>query len=239
MANGAAFDEAVRLAKENPSLDVGVHFVLAEGPSVLKPGRMLPANVGDLVGLLVMQRIDVAAELRAQVQKILAAGIRPTHFDTHKHTHLLPPVLNAIAHLAEEFKVHWLRRPFDFPISGSHDAIPLTTRAISAAFGAVRGHFKRTLARHGCATTDWFAGFQLTGHVNSASVIRLFNRLPAGTTEFMVHPGFCTAELRAAHTRLKESRERELQALVDPAVREAVVRNRIQLKSYRDLPLPF
>jgi predicted glycoside hydrolase/deacetylase ChbG (UPF0249 family) len=52
----------------------------------------------------------------------------------------------------------------------------------------------------------------------------------------MVHPGFCTAELRAARTRLKESREQELLALLDPEVREAVRRNAIQLTAYENMP---
>jgi hypothetical protein len=52
----------------------------------------------------------------------------------------------------------------------------------------------------------------------------------------MVHPGFCTAELQAARTRLKQSREEELRALLDPAVLEAVRRNAIQLTGYGRMP---
>jgi predicted glycoside hydrolase/deacetylase ChbG (UPF0249 family) len=236
MANGAAFDDAVRLARENPSLDVGVHFVLAGGTSVLDPSRRLPITLRDLVQTVALRRIDVYAELRAQILQIVAAGLRPTHADTHKHTHLLPPVLDAVARLAQEFGIRWVRRPFDLPISGSPYDVPLAKRAVSKAFGAVRGHFHRTLTRHGCATTDWFAGFQITGHFGPREVEALLDRLPAGTTEFMVHPGHCTDELRAMPTRLKESRERELQALLDPGVREAVRRNEIQLANYRELP---
>ena len=64
----------------------------------------------------------------------------------------------------------------------------------------------------------------------------MLDHLPAGTTEFMVHPGFCTAELRAARTRLKESREQELGALLHPEVRDAVRRNAIQLTAYGNMP---
>ena len=49
-----------------------------------------------------------------------------------------------------------------------------------------------------------------------AELAQLIRDLPEGTTEFMCHPGFCTAELRAARTRLKESRRRELDALTSP-----------------------
>ncbi|MGC4050072.1 MAG: ChbG/HpnK family deacetylase [Paludibaculum sp.] len=96
----------------------------------------------------------------------------------------------------------------------------------------MRGQFHRKLARHGCRTTDWFAGFQITGRFRAEDVVHLLENLPDGSTEFMVHPGFCTAELQAARTRLKESRAAELQALVDPRVRETVRRVGIELCGY-------
>lgn len=238
MANGAAFDDAVRLAGEHPALDVGVHYVLVGGHSVLRPERLLPRSAGRLAAEVALGRIDVYAELRAQMEKIVAAGIRPTHADTHKHTHLLGPVLEAVARLGEEYGVRWVRRPFDLPLAGAPEDVPLTVRAVSRGFSIVRGRFHRTLARRGCVTTDWFAGFQITGRFGAQSAVHLLDHLPAGTTEFMVHPGFCTAELMAARTRLKKSRERELEALLDPAVLEAVRRNGIQLISYDRLPIP-
>ena len=51
MANGAAFEDAVRRAREVPSLDVGVHLVLVSGRSVID-GRPLPATVGELIRAL-------------------------------------------------------------------------------------------------------------------------------------------------------------------------------------------
>ncbi|MGD0579204.1 MAG: ChbG/HpnK family deacetylase [Bryobacteraceae bacterium] len=237
MANGAAFEDAVRLAREHPELDVGAHFVLVGGNSVLQPQRALPRTAGRLAAVVALHRIDVYSELRAQMDKIAAAGIHPTHLDTHKHTHLLGPVLEAVARLAEEYGVRWVRRPFDLPLTGAPEDVPFTTRALSRAFSIVRGRFHRTLMRRGCATTDWFAGFQITGRFGVRSVVNLLDHLPAGTTEFMVHPGFYTAELRAARTRLKESRERELRALLDAEVLAAVRRNGIQLAGYDRLPV--
>ena len=237
MANGVEFDDAVRLAREHPTLDIGVHFVLVSGHSVLDASRAFPSTVSELIKALALRRIHVYDELRAQIVKVVDAGLQPTHVDTHKHTHLLPPVLDAVARLSEEFGVRWVRRPFDLPLSGAPDEVPWKTRAVSRAFSCVRGHFHSALTSHHCTTTDWFAGFQITGRFGPHSVVHLLDHLPAGTTEFMVHPGFCTAELRAARTRLKESREQELRALLSPEVREAVRRNAIQLTSYGNMPL--
>lgn len=233
MANGAAFEDAVARARENPELDVGVHFVLVGGMSVARWGEALPATVADLIKTLACRRLNVERELRAQMQRIVAAGIQPTHLDTHKHTHLLPPVLEVVARLGGEYGVKWVRRPFDLPLHGSPRGVPLTTRLVSRAFQGVRRQFHKKLAKHGCGTTDWFAGFQLTGRYGAEELIALIEHLPEGWTEFMTHPGRCTEELRGTRTRLKESREAELRALTDPRVREALVRQGVELWSYR------
>jgi predicted glycoside hydrolase/deacetylase ChbG (UPF0249 family) len=99
----------------------------------------------------------------------------------------------------------------------------------------VRRRFHAKLARHGCRTTDWFAGFQLTGYLRLPELLDVLGRLPDGVTEFMCHPGHCTAELRAARTRLKQSREAELEALTHPQVRESLNEFGIRLVRYRDL----
>lgn len=235
MANGDAFDEAVSLAREVPTLDIGCHLVLVGGRSLLPPYREFPLTVAELLKAIIRGQIDIYAELNAQMKRILEAGIRPSHLDTHKHTHLAPPVLDAVARIAEESGVRWVRRPFDFPLNALSGAVPRLKRLTSKALGGLRGRFHRVLERHGCRTTDHFAGFQITGRFSSAELVELLAILPAGSTELMVHPGHCTEALRRARTRLKESREQELQALVSPDVRAAIERNHITLTDYRRL----
>jgi predicted glycoside hydrolase/deacetylase ChbG (UPF0249 family) len=233
MANGQAFDDAVRLARENPSLDVGCHLVLISGRSLLPPYAPLPGTTPQLLRALAARRIRVYDELAAQVRKILAAGLHPTHLDTHKHTHLAPPVLDAVARIAEEFEIPWVRRPFDIPLTTPRGAVPWLKRATSGSLRLLRGRFHRVLARHGCRTTDHFAGFQITGRFRAPELAQLIRALPVGLTEFMCHPGYCGDELRGARTRLKESRERELEALVSPAVRAALAEAGVELVNYR------
>jgi predicted glycoside hydrolase/deacetylase ChbG (UPF0249 family) len=99
----------------------------------------------------------------------------------------------------------------------------------------LRGRFHRVLARHGCRTTDHFAGFQITGRFRAPELAQLIRELPEGVTEFMCHPGYCGDDLRRARTRLKESRERELEALMAPEVRAALVEAGVELVNYRTL----
>ncbi len=232
MANGAAFTHAVECAAAVPTLDIGAHLVLIGGQSLLS-GRPYPRTVAQLVGELWRGAWDVRAELRAQIERILEAGVRITHLDTHKHTHLHPLVLEAVAQLAEEYRIRWVRRPFDFPMAGG--PVPWGRRIAGAAMGFLRPRFHDVLTRHGCRTTDHFAGFALTGAYRVEDFIRLVQELPPGTTEFMAHPGFFREELAASSTRLKESREVELRVLVHPQAAEVLRREGVALTGYRSL----
>jgi predicted glycoside hydrolase/deacetylase ChbG (UPF0249 family) len=226
MATGAAFDHAVELALANPSLDIGVHLVLVGSDG-------FPPTVAQLIQQIARRRIRIYDELAAQVRKVQNAGLHPTHLDSHKHTHLLPPVLAAVARIASEFQIPWVRRPFDLPMHAG--GVPWSRRAASKTLGFARAGFHRVLTRHGCRTTDHFAGFQITGHYDAAELARLIRALPDGVTEFMCHPGFCTAELQASRTRLKESRRRELDALTSGEVRAAIEESNVKLARYAEI----
>jgi len=218
MANGAAFNDAVRLARQTPSLDVGAHLTLVGGPEQ-------PPTVTALIEALLLGRVKPYDEFAAQLSRITGAGIRPTHLDTHKHTHLWPSVLDAVLRVAREFGVAWVRAPFD------HPSAETSMKARAIAFAAPR--FRRKIAACGLRATDHFAGFDMTGRFGATELAGLIERLPEGVTEFMCHPGYCTDELRGARTRLKESRERELQALTSRMARDAVARANVELTGYR------
>lgn len=235
MANGAAFDDAVRLAREHPTLDVGVHGVLVQGESLHRRGVLLPRTVRELIQALALRRFDPYAELRAQASRILDAGLRPLHVDTHKHTHLLMPVLDAVARLSRECGIPWVRRPYDVPVLTPPDHTPWKVRVMSRAIHQTLRFTQGRLERAGCRTTDHFTGFQLTGRFRLPELVVLAGQIPEGTTELMCHPGRCGPALQAAVTRLKESREVELEALIAPEMRAALDARGVRLVRYRDL----
>ena len=234
MANGEAFDDALRLARQTPTLDIGCHLVLVGGSSLVT-GKPYPRNVAQLLWALARRELNPYQEMAAQVRRIREAGLEASHLDTHKHTHLAPPVLDALVRISQEFGIRWVRRPFDYPSSGLNGIVPAATAATSRAMGLLRGRFQRVLARQGCRSTDHFAGFQITGHYRTAELVKLLESLPEGSTELMCHPGHCGPALRAAPTRLKESRERELAAMVSPEARSTVERMGIRLARYGEL----
>jgi predicted glycoside hydrolase/deacetylase ChbG (UPF0249 family) len=210
MATGAAFEHAVELARQNPSLDVGAHLVLVGSPG-------FPPTVGRLMAAIALGQIKIYDQLARQMDRILKAGLRPTHLDTHKHTHLLPPVLDAVGRLSAELGIPWVRKPLRVPL-------PFLNRWL-----------RHTLAKRRCRTTDYFAGFEMTGRYGASELATLIRGLPHGITEFMCHPGFCTPELQAARTRLKDSRQRELDALTSTQVRAAIEESGVRLARYTEL----
>jgi predicted glycoside hydrolase/deacetylase ChbG (UPF0249 family) len=235
MATGDAFEDAARLARENPALDIGAHLVLIGGRPLASSHAGWPSSVPQLLAAIAARRIRIYDELTAQVRRILDAGIRLTHLDTHKHTHLAPPVLETVARIAEEFGILWVRRPFDLPITAASAGTSWQKRATTGVLALIRARFERVLERHHCRTTDHFAGFQITGRFRTAELVRLIQALPEGSTELMCHPGRCTEELRSAQTRLKQSREDELEALTAPETRRALGANGVDLVNYRML----
>lgn len=216
MANGDAFDDAVRLARETPTLDVGGHMVLIQGRSLLT-GKPFPEKLRDTVAAIATRRLDPYAELRAQIEKMIAAGVRLTHLDSHKHTHIAPPVFRAVVRLAHEFRIPFVRLPLDTTLP---------------AVRLLRGFYTRLARGYQVRMTDHFMGFRLTGHLNERTLAAALELLPEGTTEFMCHPGFLRDELREAATRLKQSRVEELEALTSPGIRNLIAQRGIQLATF-------
>ena len=232
MATGDAFDHAAAAARQTPTLDVGCHLVLIGGTS-LRSAYRFPDTIPDLMQALARGDIRPYEEFKAQIDRIRHANITPIHLDTHKHAHLLPPVLDAVARLSQECQIPWVRRPFDLPGGQQTSRV---RRLVAQAIRFLRyQHFTSVLNRHQCRTTDHFSGFSLTGYLNTQSLCDLISRLPAGSTELMVHPGFLGPDLAAARTRLKRSRLIELDALTDPLVRQALPTHSVTLAGFRHL----
>lgn len=110
MANAPGLNEAVALAKANPSLSVGLHFNMTWGKP-LSTGhrrRTMIAEDGEFLGRsevgrrAIMGRLcrdELEQELEAQFQHLRSLGIRVSHIDSHQHVHAFSPVFSAVAKL--------------------------------------------------------------------------------------------------------------------------------------------
>jgi hopanoid biosynthesis associated protein HpnK len=255
MANGAAFADAVQAAQKLPALNVGCHIVLIDGQPILD-AKSIPALVSgngsqnrfrdglkSFALRAVSGRIDpdqVEAEASAQIRKLQSAGIVVSHVDTHKHTHLFPAILRPLLRAAAACGVQAVRNPFGprRPLQSSQLlARPnLWTRWAEVRILSVFARqFRESVARAGFATPDGTLGIEVTGTLDESLFLAITQSIPDGTWEFVCHPGYNDAALRAANTRLRESREMELRVLTLPGAREMLTQQGIELISYHDL----
>jgi chitin disaccharide deacetylase len=95
--------------------------------------------------------------------------------------------------------------------------------------------FRAAVEKEGFATPDGTLGVEVTGILDETLFRAIAASIPEGTWEFVCHPGYNDADLAAAKTRLRESRETELRALTLPEARNTLSRFGIDLTSYRDL----
>jgi predicted glycoside hydrolase/deacetylase ChbG (UPF0249 family) len=253
MANGPAFDDAVAIALANPALGVGCHVVLTDGRPVCDPeslptlcpnGRTLRPSLMDFIRALLLGQIDPAEiqrEALAQLQTIEQAGVRVTHLDTHKHTHLFPTVAKQLAAILRRSEFVALRNPFEPTFAQRAAGAPLLRRLQIAALNGFKPLWK--LATTAVQTTDGTIGISATGSLNSDSLRATLAELPtAGTFEILCHPGYNDAELDAVTTRLRAHRETEFHALLSQIPPLRLQPTAPHLISYRDLtgdPTPY
>ncbi len=250
MANSAAFDDAVLQVHQAPRLSVGCHVMLVDGEPLLEPRPRTLARNGRFrdgiarFALAAMRgRLDpeeIGAEATAQIRKLQAAGVTVSHLDTHKHTHLFPAVLKPLLQAAKACGVGAVRNPFA-PLAPLALAHLVKRPRLWTRYSEVRllrryaADFRRLVADAGMATTDGTLGIVVTGRLDPALFDAIVGSIPDGTWEFVCHPGYVDADLDAVRTRLRESRQQELDLLVSPAARKAIEARGMELISYREL----
>jgi len=259
MANSRAFAGAAELARSEMGtvFSVGCHVVLLDGEPVLPADKiptLLPSGTGNGAGrfrkslndFLIasfrhkLNSDEIEAEAAAQIGRLQASGIQPSHFDTHKHTHMFPAVLRPLLRAAKSRGVMAVRNPF-----GQVWPLPLTsllrTRRLwkrCAQLNVLRNFadgFRKQVAGEGLRTTDGSLGVLATGALDLKLFTAIIDNMPEGTWEFVCHPGYSDAELDTVRTRLRQSREQELRLLTSPEAREVLQRRGIELISYHQL----
>jgi len=255
MASGAAFEDAVEVARSMPGLSVGCHVVLVDGAPVSKHGSIqsLLANrsaqperfysrVSAVAARAVFGRLDpdqLVSEIVAQVQKIQSTGVQVTHLDTHKHTHIFPQILRALVRAARICGVPAVRNPF-VPARSLRPRQFSRRPGLWKRYGQVRmlrsfaAQFHDKMKRAGLATPDGVVGVIETGSFDRALLCQALADLPEGTWELVCHPGYDDADLSASHTRLLASRDQERQLLTSPELRQFLNEEGIQMISYHE-----
>ncbi|WP_282847602.1 polysaccharide deacetylase family protein [Microbacterium oxydans] len=241
--------EALAFAASRPDLDIGVHLVLTSewaryrwrpltgsDTSLVDAAGFFPTDV-----LSVEQNAsdeDVAAELSAQLQTALDAGVDVTHLDNHMGSvyglvtgrDFLQPVFELAAR-------HGL--PFRLPRSmdgvGENPALQAQLDRAAAAADASGVEIIDRLWSHPFELLREGAPDEETYEEVRAGFIALLRAVPAGVTEIYLHPMVDDDELRAAVDFSARKRGYELRLLSDPVVLQAIEDEALVRIGWRDL----
>ena len=235
----------MNIAKACPDLGVGVHLTLVgERPlcalqqvaSLVGGDGRLPDTYGAFLLRFVTGRIkmtEIERELRAQIERVLASGIAPSHFDSHQHLHAFPVIAQLVARLAAEYNVARVRVPCE-PTSVSDRSIGAMRHWARSGLSAVARYSSAAYRKRGVRSTDNFYGMLYGGCMTSARLQGILAALPEGTSEIMMHPAVDGQALSAIYGWQYHWQE-ELHALSDIAVRNCMQRNEIELISFNNI----
>jgi hopanoid biosynthesis associated protein HpnK len=198
MVAGPAAADAVRRARTLPSLRVGLHLVVIEGPAILPPTEIpdlidadgqFPSDQLRLgINYFFRPRIrrQLAAEIRAQFAAFAATGLTLDHANAHKHMHLHPTVGRMMIDIGREFGLRAIRIPAEPPdvLAACGTRVGLGDRALYHWTGVLR----RQARAAGLATNDHCFGLAWSGHMTTARVQHLLAALPDGASEIYFHP---------------------------------------------------
>jgi chitin disaccharide deacetylase len=211
---------------EHPEVAFGVHLTALSdwvdyrwGPVTPKekvPSLINPAgyfyNFEHMPEFLAHVNLDeLEMEFRAQIEAVLGASLNPTHLDWHA-----------------------LR------ISGRRDILELMlklAREYGLALRVMGPSWIETLQNQGLPTIDYdFMDSYLLDRVNkSARYAQMLRELPAGLSEWAVHPALDSAELLAIERESNHIRQTDFDFLISQEAKEIVKEEGIILLDYRAL----
>jgi chitin disaccharide deacetylase len=193
--------EVIAACQQNPALDMGVHLTLTSEWSGYRWGplstRDPESGLIDEAGYFwqrvagVAEKLQVAAavqEMRAQIERVRAAGIDFTHLDTHMGAAILPELVEHYVALGFAYGVPVLlpRRIDDY----------IRTLGLTSTDETTWLQLAETIEAKGMPLVDWFR-ITPAYHTNdddddSEARVELYEtilrELPPGVTYFSLHP---------------------------------------------------
>jgi chitin disaccharide deacetylase len=241
IVNLPAFADAIARAQSCPDLSLGLHLNFTIGRPLTAAPSLARADTGEfhslptLLGrasLGLVDTADIDLECKAQIDRMIDAGLRLTHLDSHRHVHAHPAISTAVVRAAASRGISHVRIPCE-PLGINPGDWRATLKKVGLLI-SVR------LSRRGTANqAPRFFGISLQGAKSFASrLFALIARLPPGTNELMTHPGYTDATLTGFDSYALE-RENELAVLCTREFRELLDRCGITLTSFGKLqPIP-
>jgi chitin disaccharide deacetylase len=230
MVNEPGLAEAVRLAKENPKLGVGLHLTLLMGHSALSPDKIPglvnqrgefsndPVGVGFRYFFNRRLREQLRAEIHAQFDRFHATSLPLDHVNGHLHLHLHPTVFHILMEDADTLGIRHLRLTRDcFASSRRMTHGRWFYRIAHAAIHEwLSSRAREPLRQRGIKHAQITFGLLLDSRVDEEYVLKLLPELPPGDSELYSHPSL-------------DNFKHEFDALVSPRVKEQIKKLGIEL----------
>jgi predicted glycoside hydrolase/deacetylase ChbG (UPF0249 family) len=248
-------DRLSRLVREHPDISVGCHLNPIVGKPVLAPEKV-PTLVDEngeffyesfarrfLTGKIKLGELE--AEMTAQLEKTRdLAGQAFSHVDFHMGLHRLPRLYGIFLDVVERsgvgrIRTHKYRVGMEhrFPRL-RHGLFMFETVSRIPKFIWILWLRKKALSRRLAMPDHWVGISHMEpGNLIVENYIMMLENLPVGFNEFVAHPGYVDDELKRWSTYW-EPRVLECQILMNPVFRDALSGSGVQLRGYRDIPLP-
>lgn len=246
MPGGAAFKDAVAIARRNPGLQVGLHLTLVQGQSVL-PHAQIPDLVNE-AGCFSDNPVatgmryffnkglykQLLREIEAQIQRVVDSGIPLSHIDGHLNIHLHPTVFGFLTDLMPRygitsFRLSRERLAHNLRFDQQRRLGKTVERVI---FGALAGHARPHLDRLGIRYAGEVKGVLNSGRMTEEYLLNIVDSLNEGLTELYFHPGILP-DTEISRRMPDYRHEEELAAIVSPAVRQRLTDLEITVQNYR------
>jgi predicted glycoside hydrolase/deacetylase ChbG (UPF0249 family) len=234
------FPEFADYARRHPDRDYGVHLTLTCEWKLYRWGPVAPRDkvlsLLDREGYLYRDNQPVignaklseaAIELRAQIERAKAFGVRLSHLDTHMGTLLdRPDLLELYVNLGIAYNL---------PVMFTRQA---TLPAFQARYPALRGHANQlleTLDKQQLPVLSSVLMMYESGEhaARTRRYLAAFEKLPPGVSQLIVHCGVDNAELSAI-TDSAKLRDSDRRFVTDPATKAALDRMGISLTTWGD-----
>ncbi|GMV14752.1 MAG: ChbG/HpnK family deacetylase [Polyangiaceae bacterium] len=221
-----------RVARQSDAPGIGLHVSFTYGRALSGPIEGLTDPSGRFHGLpralvstaLGRPRLDaVTREVRAQLARLRALGVEPTHLNGHHHAHVFPIIRDAVLELARELPALHLR----VPASPEWSARGATLNALGRAFvgrARARGVALRSLP---CLGLDAAGGDALDAFT------RTLERLD-GAAEWVLHPLAGPGEADGGGGLGARARQDELRVLESAAFRALLARHGVEPSRFGD-----
>jgi chitin disaccharide deacetylase len=234
------FLEAAAYARAHPQADLGVHLTLTSewktyrwGPiSTRDPQSGMIDKEGCFYHLTGPAREHgdpdfVQAEMEAQVARAIAAGMQPTHVDTHMGTVAHPKFMRGYLRVALKYRLP--------PMIFRMDEAGWMAAGLDAETAALAVMINRQLEEIGMPLLDHLVGLDLRLPDNRLELAKAaFSSLQPGITHFIIHPSVDTPELRAI-TPDWRARAADYQTFLNEELRDHLSSIGVNVIGYRQI----